>query len=364
MKMRILFIARSNLNEIKGGDTTQIYETANALRALGVEVDIHLNSGIVDYNKYDLIHYYNIIDPEDILGHIYQTHKPFVISTIYVNYSEYDKVVRRDFVGILSRFLPYTSIEYFKKLIKFLFKGKGVSSLRYFIKGHRKSITYILQNASILLPNSESEYKRLARDFGIQRPYKVVVNGVNHRRFIYSNDISKREGVLCVGRIEGRKNQLNLIKAIKGLNIPLYFVGRFSTNQLSYVSRCRKEAGENVHFLNEVYGEKLHAMYAKAKVHILPSWFETTGLVSLEAALMGCRIVITDKGDTRDYFGDHAIYCQPDDPDSIREAILKAYNDDIDTSVFREIILQKYTWEQAAKQTLEAYQKVLKKEQS
>jgi len=41
---------------------------------------------------------------------------------------------------------------------------------------------------------------------------------------------------------------------------------------------------------------------ADIQVHMLPSWFETTGLSSIEAAVMHCNIVITDKGDTREYF--------------------------------------------------------------
>jgi hypothetical protein len=66
--MRVVMIARPNLYSVPGGDTIQIEETASALRALEVEVDIII-SGSIDYKRYDLIHFFNIIDPEDILGH-------------------------------------------------------------------------------------------------------------------------------------------------------------------------------------------------------------------------------------------------------------------------------------------------------
>ena len=55
--------------------------------------------------------------------------------------------------------------------------------------------------------------------------------------------------------------------------------------------------------LGELPHEDLAPYYASCKVHALVSWMETTGLSSLEAEVMGANLVITDKGDTRDYLG-------------------------------------------------------------
>ena len=99
-------------------------------------------------------------------------------------------------------------------------------------------------------------------------------------------------------------------------------------------------------------------MFNSARVHVLPSFFETTGLSSLEAAVMGCNVVITNKGDTVEYFEDLAYYCDPDDPDSIREAIEKAFQEPFNENL-RQHILSKYTWDRTAQKTLEAYHKVL-----
>ena len=98
--------------------------------------------------------------------------------------------------------------------------------------------------------------------------------------------------------------------------------------------------------------------YQAAKVHALPSWFETCGLSSLEAAAMGCNITITEKGFTREYFGDDAFYADPGDTESIFNTVEKASQ-----SVFREElqqnILDKYTWKRAAAITAEAYKKII-----
>lgn len=92
---------------------------------------------------------------------------------------------------------------------------------------------------------------------------------------------------------------------------------------------------------------------------VLPSWFETPGLVSLEAAAMGCNIVVSPKGTTRDYFGDSAFYCNVSSPSSIRAALDEAYAVNYDEDFGRKVITE-YTWEKAAEKTLDGYQLALK----
>ncbi|HWY35815.1 MAG TPA: glycosyltransferase, partial [Nitrosopumilaceae archaeon] len=167
-----------------------------------------------------------------------------------------------------------------------------------------------------------------------------------------------RDAILCVARIEGHKNQLNLIRALKNTNFKVFLNGLPSPNNQKYYLQCQKEASPNIHFNGRVSEEELYIMFNSAKVHVLPSYFETTGLSSLEAAVMGCNIVITDKGDTVEYFGNLAYYCNPDDPSSIRLAVDAAYKDPFKEEL-RQLILEKYTWKKAAEKTKEAYNQVL-----
>jgi glycosyltransferase involved in cell wall biosynthesis len=91
---------------------------------------------------------------------------------------------------------------------------------------------------------------------------------------------------------------------------------------------------------------------------VLPSWFETTGLSSLEAAAMRCNIVITDKGDTTEYFEHYAFYCDPASPESIYSAVNNAATSDFDERLYKKIYSQ-YTWLQTSERTLEAYKETL-----
>src|SRR6185437_4157290 len=90
--------------------------------------------------------------------------------------------------------------------------------------------------------------------------------------------------------------------------------------------QIKREMDDTVTIVDHVDQSSLRQYYAACKVHALVSWMETAGMSSLEAAAMGANIVITDKGDTRDYFGDLAYYCSPDSVPSIREALLQAHS--------------------------------------
>jgi len=351
-------IARSTFYSAPGGDTVQAMQTAKNLIGLGIETAILLSDETIAYDQYDLLHFFNIIRPADILYHSKKAGKPFVISTILCNYGEFDKFHRTG-KGRLVSFLPSDGIEYLKTVARWLLGKDHLSSRSYLWKGQRRSIIEVLDRSAMILPNSESEYKRVVKTYGEKDEYLVVPNGVNPGLFHYDPAVKKDiRLILCVARIEGLKNQLNLIKALNNTPYKLLIIGSHSPNQAGYYRQCRDLAAENVSFIDHIPQEELVKYYQKAKVHILPSWFETTGLSSIEGALMGCNIVITDKGDTREYFGDDAFYCDPGEPKSILSAIEKAVSANINEEL-RQRILEKYTWEHAALQTQKSYQLAL-----
>lgn len=356
--IKVAMITRPNLYSVPGGDTIQIIKTAEFLRHLyNVEVEIILNNTI-DYDKFSLVHFFNIICPEDILGHVYKISSPYVVSTIYVDYREYDNKHREDIVGKISRLVSRDRVEYLKTLTKYLFKKEKISTFRFFFKGHQPSINFILKNSAIILPNSQSEYNRLKKDYKPNENYKIIPNAIDPKTF-RNEEETERNIILCVGRIEGRKNQLNVIRALKETDYKVIFIGDASPNQKKYYDQCRKEATVNMQFINFISQEELIKYYRRTKVHVLASWFETTGLSNLEAGVMGCNLVIGNRGDVKDYFEDYAFYCEPDDLDSIKNAIDKAWNSDIKHEL-KNKILHQYTWTQTAKLTYDAYKSVLK----
>ena len=354
-------IVRPTLYSAPGGDTTQIDMTAKYLRKLGINVDIQLSGAKFDHHQYDLIHFFNIIRPDDILPNISAT-TPYVVSTIFVDYSEYDQKVRGGKASFVFNLMSAGRIEYTKALARWIFNGDQIKSKYYLFFGHKKSIQKIAGGAKILLPNSNSENNRLKKYLNQDLPFKKVVNAIDIATFhdgIHSN-LEYEDHVICVGRIEGLKNQLNLIKALGGTKVQLTLIGKAAPNHQAYYDACKREASQftNIHFLEHTNPDGLAAIYKAAKVHVLPSWFETTGLSSLEAGVMGCNLVVTKKGDTEEYFKDMVNYCQPDDIESIRNAVLEAYQKPVDP-LLKDYILKHYNWFQAAEQTLSAYKLIL-----
>ena len=357
--MRVAFITRSTLYKVPGGDTVQVSHTAKFLRELGAEIDVCLTSDPIDYSRYDLFHYFNIIRPSDILFHIKKSNKPFVVSPILIDYSEYDRHHRKGISGLLLRSLSSNGQEYTKTVARWLANKDKMKSKSYLLKGQRRSIRQILEHAAVVLPNSETEYTKVEEWFGVKKEYKVVPMGVDSNLFSSGETHTKDDTVvLCAARIEGVKNQLNLIRALNNTKYTLLLVGSPAPNQKSYYHECQKIAANNVHFRDHVPQETLVSFYRQAKVHALPSWFETCGLSSLEAAAMGCNITITEKGYTREYFGNDAFYCDPGSPESIFHGIENAANSACQTGLQQKILLN-YTWQTAARITSEAYNKII-----
>lgn len=355
--MKVALITRSTLYAVPGGDTVQITETANHLNELGIKAQIFLSDQAINYKDFQLLHFFNITRPANILYHINKTDRPFVVSPIFVDYSEYDKKHRKGFSGFVLRNI--VSAEYAKAIGRWMLLKDSLRSKDYLWKGQERSINDILRRVSLILPNSLAENNKLQSRYSVGKPYVVVPNGVNEQLFSCNKKGSRDERlVICAARIEGIKNQLGLIKALNKTEFTLVLIGQPTANQKAYYNECKRIAAENIVFAGSLTQEQLVQYYRKAKVHVLPSWFETCGLSSLEAAAMGCNIVITGKGFTRDYFGDEAFYCDPEIPESIHAAILKASKAGGNHNL-RKRVLENFTWKKAAEKTLQAYNMVL-----
>ena len=69
--------------------------------------------------------------------------------------------------------------------------------------------------------------------------------------------------------------------------------------------------------------------------------------------------MVTSRGSTREYFGDQAEFCEPSDARSIRSAVERALARPGSASL-QQKIAGEFTWEMAAQETLEAYDRAAK----
>jgi glycosyltransferase involved in cell wall biosynthesis len=363
--MKVLFQTRTNLFHAPGGDMVQILKTKEFLEKKGVEVDISLDFE-PNLEKYDLVHLFNLMEPQDIylqLANAKRQNKKIALSTIYGLYTDFERNARGGMFQRLAKILSPYQIGYIKVLIKHFFEKrfhKGVYKMIF--KGYYGLMKEIVDNVDVFLPNSNSEMLRVASEFELRNyKYVAIPNAIDKSVFSHEENVDKinsfeqyKDCIVCAARIEGRKSTLNLVRAVNKTNFKLVLVGNESQNQKKYVKQVHKEAGDNIIFLGAISHIDLKDLYSVAKVHVLPSWMETPGLSSLEAAAMECNIVVTKKGDTEDYFENYAFYCEPDNVNSIIKAINLAYNSPFDVKL-KNKILSKYIWEETAKETIKAY---------
>ena len=354
--MKVLFTARYSLFSQPGGDTQQVVQTADALRVLGVEVDIILHGEIIDFTKYDLVHFFNFGRPADILGVLPQLKVPLIVSAIWVDYSEYDKY-RPGFGSTLQKILGPNRLEYFKTIARGFNGSDKMPGLLYISKGHSRALKTVAFRASAMITSSQSEKQRITKSFEDAKNVHVIPLGLSIQFSTPFKEETERSGVICVGRIEGLKNQLNLIRAAKGADWHLKVIGKTALNQPKYYAQCEAEATENVEFVGWQNMEHLLESYRSAKVLVLPSFFETFGLVALEAMSQGCNVVIADRPDMKSIFNQNVLRCNPHDPNDIRQKIEQA----LELPVYKLNDAQRatYNWPAIAKQLQSIYKNTL-----
>jgi len=218
----------------------------------------------------------------------------------------------------------------------------------------------------LLLPNSNAEARQLIRYFGVAADrIHVVPNGADERfaqsgPCAFAGRVGSRDFVLYPGRIEPRKNQLGFLRAMRGTGVPIVVLGDAVPGCEAYLAACRRVADPQVRFVGRIdHGDPLLASaYAACGCLALASWYETPGLVALEAAMSGTPLVLPAGGCAREYFGDEAVYVRPGDRAGIRRAVLAALDRPRDPAL-AERVRRCFSWKAAAEATRQAYRSVL-----
>lgn len=231
-------------------------------------------------------------------------------------------------------------------------------------------IKSILDLADLILPNSQMEAEMLEKKLGISRAKMRIIhnaidsnvfNNIDIKAFAKMYQLDKY--ILNVANIEPRKNQYSLIRAMGAFDIPLVLIG--NVRDQNYLEKCKTLAKEkSVLFVNPLphNSKMLLSAYAGATAFVLPSTLETPGLAALEAAAAGCEnIVLTGIGCTREYFKEYVEYIDnvgdiSEIVASIKKKIVVSENP---SRKLKEHILNNFTWEHTAEQTMLAYQDAL-----
>lgn len=211
------------------------------------------------------------------------------------------------------------------------------------------------------------------------RPDKVTVihNGVSGS-FRPCKDAGARDRVmkkygidagyiLYVGNHAGHKNIGALIRAFSMLSSRLWpyklvIAGKVDKRRQRLYGML-EELGvrDRAAFIGAVDEADLPCLYSWASLFVFPSLYEGFGLPPLEAMACGCPVVASDAASIPEVVGRAAMLVDANDPCMLAARMEEALSSNAMREEFRGRGLERaalFTWEAAAKKTLEVYREV------
>ena len=372
--MKILLWTRSDCFTAKGGDMVQVENTYLELKKLNIDVIVSDKSN-VDISKFDIVHLFQLDwTPETYLHakKVRKAGKKLIISPIHHNIDEVKKFDDEYAFGLrrLSKILFTDQFhrDTFKNIYRSLIdKNKVLPTLYSLFLGLRRMNKKALEFSDYILTQTELEARDLEKLYKVRFNWEVVPNGVSDS-FLNPKELKNlfpfENYIVSVGRIEPRKNNLNLIAAVKELrkdleeDIHLVFVGKKSSKHKEYTDLFDLEVSNYpwIQFVDYINYTQMPSIYKFAKVCASTSWFETTGLTLLEALFMNTNAVSSSPR-AQEILGDLCSYCAPDDIKSIKIALKNEYLRH--RPVLPNQFKKEFTWENTARKTLDIYKKVL-----
>lgn len=177
-----------------------------------------------------------------------------------------------------------------------------------------------------------------------------------------------RDYILFVSTIEPRKNLPGLLQAYRKLRDQykrdelLVLVGAKGWLwEEVYETVDRLNLNDHVAFLGRVPLEDMVYLYNGARVLVHPSFYEGFGLTPLEAMRCGTPVIVSNTSALPEVVGDAALMIDPHDIDGLTVAMWRVLTED---ELRRDLACKglkrarQFSWEKAAKQTLEVYHKV------
>lgn len=177
--------------------------------------------------------------------------------------------------------------------------------------------------------------------------------------------------ILGVGTIQPRKNLSRLIEAYsnlkgRGIELPkLVLAGKIGWLHGEIVEAIsRLGLADRVQFTGYVPDDDLPGLYSGSLFFVYPSYFEGFGLPPLEAMQCGTPVITGNLTSLPEVVGDAGIMVDPFDVGAIANAMKSLLSDaDLRKSLSEKGIerAKKFSWTDAARQTLKIFEKVCSK---
>lgn len=201
----------------------------------------------------------------------------------------------------------------------------------------------------------------------LDRRFQNVMADSHRIRSLKAKYGLERPYILNVGGCAAHKNAAVLIRALARVrsmaeteHLSLVIAGR-DNGAREYLRSLAESLGlrSAVIFTGYVSEEDLPDLYCGATLYASPSYFEGFGLTILEAMASGTPVMVSDRGSLPEVVGEAALVVDPDRQEDIVAGLRRLACD----SELRDELVQKarkrlacYSWRQATRLTLKAYQ--------
>jgi glycogen(starch) synthase len=178
------------------------------------------------------------------------------------------------------------------------------------LAAYRLHVQQGLQRADVVVAPSSAMMSALRHHYGPLPRTAVIPNGRSRAAFAPQ---AKEPFVLTAGRLWDRAKNIESVDAVAGqLPWPVFVAGD---------GEAAGGPGLHLRALGHLDQAALASWLGRASIFVLPARYEPFGLLSLEAALSGCALVLGDIPSQREVWADAADYVHPDDRDGLRLAL-------------------------------------------
>lgn len=307
----VCYVARLDFVAKPGGDTVQWQMYDRTAQAAGWRTMTWF--GDEPMPVADLYHAFNIDRPLELypkLRAVRRAGRPFVLSTIHHpnDWLEKFRLVHPPSgrMGQLLYRSPFgrsvAASESIKEIAR-LVQQRRITRLLDVVPSWSARVRWLLEEASFITLLSRKEADFLQLDFGFRAPpgTDVVVpnwvEGIAAAHGDVAEDLiaQARDAVLLVGRIEARKNNLNLARILEEAGQKSVFIGRVNPNEPAYTAEFSRtiEPYRHVRWITGVPRQTLAAFYGVGKMLLNGSYVEVSPLVDIEALSCGCPVATT-----------------------------------------------------------------------
>lgn len=383
-KYNILMVSKNIPETYKGGIQTHTYELCKHLVSKGHNVNILMSGTIFNNNKFatnkDGI---NLIKIPYIPGRYIPVLRLF-LDELFFNISAFIWLVRNNKKYNLIHLQGRSGFIYslFPQQTPFITTYHGLVSkenksidskkltmqyrLFYYISKFIERVT--LKKSKNLIVVSESLKEDIIEISDNNKQFTLIPNGVNIPK-IFENIDPKMNLITFVGRVEKTKGVKDLIDAIENIdeNIKCAIIGDGEyRKQISEYVNSNHKLRDRVWFLGSLASEDVSKWIQVSKVVVLPSYYETQGIVLLEANAHKKPVIASNINGINEIIQDgvNGLLFEKGNSVDLNSKIKQIINDTELANKLGEngyeIVKKEYAWDNIVVETEKVYNKIAK----